>query len=1116
MNPIHHLWTQLTHHKLDRTLPDRVFRRIILVNQLSLICCFFCILHAAVNITIGNYILLLVLGIGIVGFFSSYLLNIKQYHGVAKLNLVIFANLILFTVKILLGEAMPTDMIYVPLVCTIFLLFDWREKWKMTSSLLLTATTLLIYHLFEKNLFDAYIIPLPTWALQFNTASTFLIVCWLLWFCVNFIISFYKQTEEELELQGLAMEYAGDYVFWFDAKGNIEYANQIAINKFGYLKRELLINHIRLIDKEFDQAAWDQMWQEVKRKGVDYFERTFTTAQGVAINANVSANYVEYLNKELICAFIKDTTEQKRSENFEHAKQQLLESLTQGMDWISCVNTFLCEIELLATHRFYTSIYLTDKSEKNLVFYTAPNLPSTLAQDVPKVAIEDDNGTCGSAAYNRKRIVTENIAESSTWEGYKYVALKYNLKSCWSFPIISSQGKVLGTFAIYYKQIHTPGAVDLEIAAKMSEVITLVLERRLIDEALKKSEAETKALLNAIPDLIFKLDEEGNYLECQADNQEDLHIDPKQLIGANVKDFFEGSFGKYLMEVIEEAIETEEIKTIEYQRPNLKGVKQMYEARVVPNKNREVIVFVRNITERISFEEELKIAKEKAEEAAKAKTLFLSNMSHEIRTPMNVIMGLTNILLQDNLTQSQREHLQTIHLSSENLLSIINDILDLSKVEAGKISFEEKIFSLPQFLEEIKQTFAITAQEKKLDFQVEMGEKVPKQIKGDKIRLNQILLNLVSNAFKFTNEGAIHIRVKEKKQTEKTVSLIFEVADTGIGIPASQQSTIFDTFTQALSDSKTKSQGTGLGLAITKQLIELQKGKISVESDLGSGSTFSVLLTFKKVTEDIFDTPQNIILPMADGLKDVQLLLVEDNKLNQYVARQILEDWKVKVEVANSGLEAIEKIVKKDYDVILMDLQMPDMDGYETTKYIRNNLTAPEANIPIIALTADAFPETQAKALAAGMNDFVTKPFNQEELFSAIYKYSRQRLIQPAFTDEMLIESIEDDHIDVDYLKRVLNNDIDALKYVFKLFTEDLSNDVSNLQKALDKHNLAGLAKVAHKLKSAFNTLGAKHTSDKLLRIEKSSRKGVYDDELLVLVREVEESYQQTCEEIED
>jgi len=402
----------------------------------------------------------------------------------------------------------------------------------------------------------------------------------------------------------------------------------------------------------------------------------------------------------------------------------------------------------------------------------------------------------------------------------------------------------------------------------------------------------------------------------------------------------------------------------------------------------EILQFISNQAglsiDRKRAEQNLIIAKQKAEEAAMAKQQFLSTMSHEIRTPMNAVIGMTHLLMQEEPREDQMEYLNALKFSGENLLVLINDILDFSKIESGKVFFEETSFSLNDLVSGIKQTFIYRSDEKGLNLVLEVDSAIPDYVIGDPARLNQVLTNLIGNAIKFTENGSVKIGIILKKELNRSVDIEFSVQDTGIGIPADKLDYIFESFSQASTDTTRKFGGTGLGLAICKKLLELQNSEIKVESNPGEGSKFYFQLTFRK-SDTV--SPKVITMDLEESferLKGKRILYAEDNEINQIVAEKLLVKRGVEIENAENGKVAIEKLAAGTYDLILMDLHMPEMNGYEATKIIRNSKDPKIKSIPIIAITASVMIEVQEEIRRSGMNDFILKPFNPNELYQKI------------------------------------------------------------------------------------------------------------------------------------
>lgn len=382
-------------------------------------------------------------------------------------------------------------------------------------------------------------------------------------------------------------------------------------------------------------------------------------------------------------------------------------------------------------------------------------------------------------------------------------------------------------------------------------------------------------------------------------------------------------------------------------------------------------------------------ARQKAEEAAQSKQIFMSTMSHEIRTPLNEVIGITNLLLQGNPREDQMDFIKTLRFSGNHLLTLVNDVLDYNKMESGKIVFEQIRFNLNDFLNEIMRSYSFRSKAKNLDFDIKKEGKLPINVIGDQIRLNQILSNLLSNALKFTKQGCITVTIQEIERNNKQSKLEFAVKDTGIGIPPEKQSAIFENYTQASSDTTRRYGGTGLGLAICKKLVELQGGTISVESKEGIGSTFRFTLTFEDITDDKARIEDTQVTENYTGLEGKRILVAEDNKINFFVANKFLSGWGVIVSHAEDGQLAIEKLEKEDFDLILMDLHMPIMDGIEATRIIRSSDDPRIKNIPIVALTAAIMSENHDRMDQLNINDYVLKPFKPHDLFERIKMHIR-------------------------------------------------------------------------------------------------------------------------------
>jgi len=399
----------------------------------------------------------------------------------------------------------------------------------------------------------------------------------------------------------------------------------------------------------------------------------------------------------------------------------------------------------------------------------------------------------------------------------------------------------------------------------------------------------------------------------------------------------------------------------------------------------EVITFLATIIDETKQLEELLIfAKVQAENSALAKSNFLSVMSHEIRTPLNAIIGSIHLLQQENAQLSDNEYVRSLHISAENLLNLINDVLDFNKIEEGKIEFARNEVNLKALLENIKLANSFKAIESQNVLTLVYDNSLPDFVFSDETRLSQILNNLISNAAKFTQNGEIQIIVNKTEESATSLKIKFAIKDNGIGIEREKLGLIFERFTQADSNVNRKFGGSGLGLTIVKKLLQLQDSEIFVESEIGSGSEFYFILNFEKSSKILTDVNNEIT--DEKNLQQIKILLVEDNKINSIIAKKMLTNWNSVVDVAENGEIAIEKHKENIYHIILMDLQMPILDGIKATEIIRKT----DSKTPIIALTASALFDVKENVRAAGMNDYISKPFNPEELYAVVKRNSFQ------------------------------------------------------------------------------------------------------------------------------
>jgi PAS domain S-box-containing protein len=615
-----------------------------------------------------------------------------------------------------------------------------------------------------------------------------------------------------------------------------------------------------------------------------------------------------------------------------------------------------------------------------------------------------------------------------------------------------------------------------------------------------------KAVVEDGSDIIFIIDYSGHIWYHNSSTRETLGYRSKSLIGRNIFDYLLPSSVLNLKSLFKHIQKRAFTEKVEFQFRCKDKSYRFLEFNAINLKHKEgpegFILDCRDITQRKRDEAELL-------RLQKAKEQFLANISHEIRTPINGIAGMANLLGQNPSPEERESYLNAIRHSAENLKVIINDILDLAAIESGKLKFEHIAFNLKDLLPSLVNTFTYQAKEKNLTMNYTIEEKLNKILMGDPVRLNQILINLISNAVKFTHNGSISIRCSEAKENRGTSWVKIEVTDTGVGIPEEKLHTIFESFSQADASVTRRYGGTGLGLTIVKQLVELQKGKIHVSSIEHVGSTFSVVIPYEigKV-KTITQVPKPAQKLKGINTSQLHVLLVEDNDINRLYAKSILKNWQCFIDIAENGLVAIEKVKNNFYDVVLMDIQMPVMDGYEATKAIRS--MAQSAKVPIIALTANATQRDVEKCLASGMNDYLPKPFTPEDLYHKLFKDLK---IRPSAKPKQETKNTSQTY-NLDYLRSVSGNNAEFIQEMITTFMQTLPGVMEEMEKAVRDHAWEKLSRLAHQIKPSFTLMGLDAMRSRILFIEENGKAGTRLDELPRTVDEFIEKCQLVLDDL--
>ena len=483
------------------------------------------------------------------------------------------------------------------------------------------------------------------------------------------------------------------------------------------------------------------------------------------------------------------------------------------------------------------------------------------------------------------------------------------------------------------------------------------------------------------------------------------------------------------------------------------------------------LIILNRIVRQHELIQKLDISERKVRESARIKELFIANMSHEIRTPMNAIIGFTNLLQKKELDHESCEFVKTIQQSSETLLAIINDVLDLSKIEAGMMHIDSYPFSLSELFRSVISMFKARFEEKGINVVADLEEDLPDMFEGDPARLTQILMNLIGNALKFTNRGTVTIKISNEGIAGEYIQVGILIKDSGIGIRKDKLAFIFERFQQAENSITRNYGGTGLGLAIVKDLVTLQNGSISVKSEPGQGTCFNLIIPYKLYNGPSKTKRVEIFNPGSPvSLSEIEILVVEDNEVNKLLLRHLLKNWKVKYDLAGNGIQAVEKLRNRHYNIILMDIQMPEMDGYTATLEIRENLGL---KTPIIAMTAHALQGEREKCLGYGMNDYISKPVHDLQLYELIVRYTGINPVSEsiAFPSTPVTQK-EFEHIDLAYMTEVGNGNIEYERSVTAEFLVMMPRELDSIRTAWKCKNTSQMKKFAHNMKTTISVMG--------------------------------------------
>jgi len=778
-------------------------------------------------------------------------------------------------------------------------------------------------------------------------------------------------------------------------EGCIIYANEAALLLMGYSQEDLrkgvmLADLIVYDDKE---GFMDNFIRHLQGLKSAHYEYLCLRKDGAVFPAIIYISPI-YKNDTIsgIRGITLDISTQKESEAKLHKnliQQELLSEIALELNSLENFNNKINKIlEKAGIHTNVSRVYIFENSGDgtftNNTFEwcnTGVTPQMNQLQDVPYELIP----SWKKILMEKGRVYSENIRELP--QDIREILEPQEIKSIVVYPLHVTD-RFFGFIGFdECSRIKQWDRSELELLRTITGMIVNAYERKISEQSLLESEAINRAIIESIPDILFHFDRRGKILNYRSNSIADMAIPPEQFLHKNIKDLFPPTFAIKARRAISICLKKGSYN-IEYSLPVNNKIED-YEARLSKMNDNEVIAIIRKVTERKEYERKLKEERDKAKQANIIKTDFLSTMSHEIRTPLNAVVGITNILLMEDPKESQMENLSTLKFSAQNLLNIINDILDYNKLSINRVKLEQIDFNLFELFRGMHFSMNNMAASKQIGLSYTIDDNIPPILVGDSTRLLQIITNLVGNAIKFTKKGAVQLTVDLKEQTSKNVLLHFQVTDTGIGIQPEKIGVIFEEFRQASDNITREFGGTGLGLAIVKKLLHFMGSEICVESEPGKGSRFhfdlSLLIGNEQSSGEIIRKPIDRIT-----LKGKKVLLVEDNKINQMVARRFLDEWGCITDIADNGAIALEKVRETNYDIVLMDLQMPVMDGYQASRKIREMKGKKYHTLPIVALSASAHGQLEIRALKYGMNGFVVKPFEPAYLFTIIDKHTNK------------------------------------------------------------------------------------------------------------------------------